>query len=86
MLLAEWSHPEWDRENLIVAYNITCSNDMVDSSVLLNDTAPGQNVQLSLNLNTEGEYECCVIVITSNGNGLPSCINGSTTLTISCNS
>ena len=76
-LLAEWRHPEWDRENLIVAYNITCSNDKlgVNSSTLLNDTAPGQNVQLSLNLNTEGGYECCIIVITSNGNGLPSCIN-----------
>lgn len=73
-LVAGWSYPTWDREGLTVAYNITCSdNTSIVSTSVLNGTSNGGGIEQIFDLSTATGYECCVTVLTVNGNGPPSC-------------
>ena len=75
VLMAQWNYPYWDTERLINAYNITCFNN----ETIVNDTVLNRTMlelgERTFNLNTEEGYQCCITVLTLNGNGPQSCIS-----------
>ncbi len=67
----QFYNPIWDTEGLTSSYSLNCSNDMYSAC-----TTVMSNVNTAiLALNTGGgSYQCCVVAVTSNGNGPEYCV------------
>lgn len=72
--MVNWSSPRWDTERLTTAYDLTCTDGLSTvSRTVLNGTGGGGDIEEVFDLSTGRGYECCITVLTLNGNGPPSC-------------
>ena len=78
-MILSWDPPGQDlRNGTILSYNINCSSDNhVGYSLQQTIQASFQSI-LMTGLNPFTVYNCCVAIVTTNGNGLYNCGSGIT--------